>query len=178
MTKIPSYFVFYLATAAALEVHFRKATPDDVSFARKTMFQEAMNPLSIAKEHLLVASFSENKPDDPVAFGQIRPVNADYCELASLYVLPEFRKQNIGHALVGELLRQFEDDKARNKQRKICLLTLRPTMKFYEQHGFREATDITTLPASIRFEHAAGTVLSSILGNDLACMVRDCPTQL
>lgn len=101
-----------------------------------------------------------------IGFGQIRPLNIEYSELASLYVLPDYRQQGVGSALVKELLARHEDDT------KVCLLTLKPTMSFYEMHGFVCIKSLEDLPSNLKFEFKVGSLISSFLGNDLVCMVR------
>lgn len=148
----------------SLALVFREATSDDVFFARKILFQEAMNPLSVSMRTLLVAHDVENQ--DILGFGQIRPLDGQYSELASLYVLPDYRGQGIGSSVVEELLKRHEDGT------KVCLLTLRPTTSFYEAHGFLPIESSNDLPASVQFEFKAGSLISIVLGNDLVCMVR------
>ena len=154
---------------------FRSATPDDIAFAQKILLKEKMNPFGVSQETLLVAvrddEDDKNGSLSPVlGFGQIRPLNDEYAELASLYVIPENRNQGIGGALVQNLLERHDEKKS--KQR-ICLLTLKPTTPFYEPYGFRVATDNERkeLPSSIQLEYQAGLALSFLLGNDLVCMV-------
>ena len=185
-----------LSFLQALSVHFRQATAKDVSAARKILFSEAMNPLSVSEATLLVASSDgatdRSANDDMVGFGQIRRLNDDYSELASLYVLPSYRKRGIGTALVQELLERYENSKDSSSgsssrtaaaattttttctdSGKVCLLTLAPTVPFYEPHGFVVVEDTTDLPTSVQFEIQAGSAISKFLGNQLVCMVRD-----
>ena len=182
-----------LSFLQALSVHFRQATAKDVSAARKILFSEAMNPLSVSEATLLVASSDgatdRSVNDDMVGFGQIRRLNDDYSELASLYVLPSHRKRGIGTALVQELLERYENSKDSSSgsssgtaaaatatctdSGKVCLLTLAPTVPFYEPHGFVVVEDTTDLPTSVQFEIQAGSAISKFLGNQLVCMVRD-----
>ena len=143
---------------------FRKATSNDVFLARKILVQEAMNPISISTRTLLVAHYDQSNA--MIGFGQIRPLNIEYSELASLYVLPDYRQQGVGSALVKELLARHEDDT------KVCLLTLKPTMSFYEMHGFVCIKSLEDLPSILKFEFKVGSLISSFLGNDLVCMVR------
>jgi ribosomal protein S18 acetylase RimI-like enzyme len=107
------WLLFLMLGADALSskstVAFRPASAADVSFARKTMLQQAMNPLSISEQTLLVAY--DDDTQDLVGFGQIRPLSAEYAELASLFVLPEKRKQGIGSSLVDALLERFDSQK-------------------------------------------------------------------
>jgi GNAT superfamily N-acetyltransferase len=157
---------------------FRSASDNDVSSAKKILFQQAMNPLSVSKERLLVA-FDESQNDKTLlGFGQIRPLGGDndevvYSELASLYVLPEHRKQGIGGALVEALLERHKASSSSSKRVGVCLLTLKPTAPFYETYGFHVASESERkqLPSSIQLEFKAGTALSMFLGNDLVCMI-------
>jgi amino-acid N-acetyltransferase len=151
-------------------IQFRKATNTDVFFARKILFQEAMNPLSISTETLLVAYDKDDSQSQRVGFGQIRPLDAKYSELASLYVLPEYRQQGIGTRLVEQLLKQHDEQD--DPSTSVCLLTLKPTVPFYQAHGFESVVSIDDLPPTIQFEYRAGQVVSSLLQNELVCIVR------
>jgi N-acetylglutamate synthase-like GNAT family acetyltransferase len=158
-------------TADAFSLAFRPATPNDVFTAQKTMFQEKMNPLSISQSRLLVA-FDDSDENDLLGFGQIRPIDGVYSELASLYVKPENRQQGIGGALVQQLLLRHDQVESPTT---VCLLTLRSTIPFYEKHSFEvmDQDEIkSTMPSSFQFEYAAGSVISSLLGNDLVCMIQ------
>lgn len=145
---------------------FRTATPQDVAFAKSTMLKNAMNPLSISQANLLVAT----KDSTVVGFGQVRELDERYCELASLFVLPEYRRHGVGTAIVEALLKRHDAAAAANRD--VCLLTLKPTVLFYEPHGFRIVGDISMMPKTIQVEFAAGNLVSLLLGNDLVCMVR------
>lgn len=162
------------ATADAFSVFslaFRSATPTDVSTARKTMFLEKMNPLSISQDRLLVA-FDDLDEHELLGFGQIRPLDGVYSELASLYVKPANRQQGIGGALVQQLLRRHDQVESPTT---VCLLTLRSTTPFYEKLGFEcmEQDEIQSrMSSSFQIEYAAGSLISSFLGNSLVCMIR------
>jgi N-acetylglutamate synthase-like GNAT family acetyltransferase len=150
---------------------FRSATPNDLFTARQTMFQEKMNPLSISQDRLLVA-FDDSDERSLLGFGQIRPLDGVFSELASLYVKPENRQQGIGGAMVQQLIRRHDQSESPTT---VCLLTLSSTSTFYEKHGFELMDEVeiqSTMPSSFRFEYAAGSVVSSLLGNGLVCMIR------
>ncbi|KAI2494055.1 hypothetical protein MHU86_20498 [Fragilaria crotonensis] len=168
-TRIISLLPLLITAVHGMAVTIRPATAMDLFSARKILFQEAMNPLAISERTLLVAAQSED--GDMVGFGQIRPLDSVYSELASLYVYPEYRRQGIGSALVEKLLERHDADPFHS--RRLCLLTLMPTVKFYEKHGFEVQTSIEDLPSAFQFEFKAGALVSSILGNDICCMVRD-----
>jgi N-acetylglutamate synthase-like GNAT family acetyltransferase len=156
---------------SAFSLDFRSATPNDVFTARKTMFDQKMNPLSISQDRLLVA-FDDSDERNLLGFGQIRPLDGVFSELASLYVKPENRQQGIGGALVQQLLRRHDEVESPTT---VCLLTLGSTTTFYEKHGFELMDELeiqSTMPSSFRFEYAAGSVVSSLLGNGLVCMIR------
>ena len=155
-------------TEAAFQ--FRSATVKDVSMAREIVFKQAMNPLSVSQKNLLVA-YDETAAESPLlGFGQIRPLDDSYSELASLYVLPEHRHQGIGGAIVESLMKRH----AESTWTKVCLLTLKPTASFYAEYGFQVACEEQRkqLPSSLQMEFKLGTALSAVLGNDLICMVQ------
>jgi N-acetylglutamate synthase-like GNAT family acetyltransferase len=168
------YFILFLGVLSqgigSLGFQFRSAMDEDISAARKILLQQAMNPLSLSKENLLVA-FDDDLDEQPLlGFGQIRPMDNDYSELASLYVIPKRRKQGIGGAIVEALL---ERHKA-SSSKEVCLLTLKPTVPFYETYGFQVASESERkkLPASLQFEFQAGNAVSLFLGNALVCMIQ------
>jgi ribosomal protein S18 acetylase RimI-like enzyme len=172
-----------MIVSSSLAWQFRSATNEDVAFARKTMMQQAMNPLSISKERLLVAYDDDDEQASKsngcnllLGFGQIRPLDDSYSELASLYVLPNQRGKGIGGALIQELLSRHDDDKGINKsnnsERSVVLLTLRPTTPLYEKYGFEIVENISEMPMSLQLEYKAGSIVSAFLGNDLVCMKR------
>jgi len=165
--------------------------------ARQILLRNAMNPLSLSSQTLLVATTTNknnytdtaNNTNELIGFGQIRPIagsDASVFELASLYVMPDYRRKGIGKGLVQALLARHDTTDDPQQTSILCLLTLRPTASFYEPFGFvivnddntgpksldDRSTSLSQLPFSIQLEHAAGKALSFILGNDLVCMVR------
>lgn len=149
-------------------LRFQKPSALDVLRARSILFENAMNPLSISDKTLL-ACYERNKM---VGFGQIRPLDENFSELASLYVLPEKRSRGIGSSIVQKLLDEHD---ASSIATPICLLTLKPTAVFYKQFGFdilEENQIRAEMPSNFQFEYTAGCAISAVLGNELICMVR------
>lgn len=167
-------------------IQYRPATSNDVTMARKILFQQAMNPLSIHAEHMIVASDDNDKV---IGFGQIRPLeytntNDDmtvsrYSELASLFVDPDYRRMGIATSIIQKLLERQDDDNRNDNSHSaaVCLLTLRPIVPLYERHKFEiimDESEIQKLPKAIQLERMAGSMISKFLGNDLVCMIRRC----
>ena len=95
----------------ALVFSIRPATSVDVKEAQKVLFREMMNPLSVSETTMIVASCgSDNDNDDGnmIGFGQIRPLDDKYSELASLYVYPPYRNQGVGSEIVSALLSRHD----------------------------------------------------------------------
>lgn len=167
--------VFHVAirtTATAFDI--RPATPSDIRIAQVTLLQQAMNPLSVKQENMMVAH--EDSNDDLIGFGQIRPLDEAHAELASLFVKGDYRRQGIGGMLVEQLLerhRRQHQQKPQGNQQKVCLLTLQPTVHFYEAHGFRLAakSEREALPQSLLLEYMAGSFVSTLLQNKIVCMI-------
>uniref|UniRef100_A0A7S1BYV7 N-acetyltransferase domain-containing protein n=1 Tax=Corethron hystrix TaxID=216773 RepID=A0A7S1BYV7_9STRA len=89
-------------------------------------------------------------------------------ELASVYVLPEWRKKGIGSELTRRLMEKHT--KAGRKGKDVYLLTLDSTKSWYRDFGF-EVTDEP--PASMALEIAAGGILTKFVGGELICMRGD-----
>ena len=86
-------------------------------------------------------------------------------ELASIFVEETWRSRGIGRSIVRRLLERHEANGRLLED--TYLLTLEPTVGWYEQLGFRRAD---AAPDVMAFEVAAGEALSAVLGNRLVCM--------
>jgi N-acetylglutamate synthase-like GNAT family acetyltransferase len=152
----------------------RPATSSDVRFAQATLLRQAMNPFSIQQENMLVVS-KNGDDNNMIGFGQIRPLDDTHAELASLFVQEDYRHQGIGGKLVEELLQRHRKKQEHSSipQQKVCLLTLLPTVPFYEAHGFRLATktEREAMPQALKFEFLAGSIVSAMLQNEIVCMI-------
>jgi ribosomal protein S18 acetylase RimI-like enzyme len=151
-----SFFLFWTATVlsrtvavssllslfvAAYRIQQHEASSDDVMKARKILFENAMNPLSISKENMIVVydDFNDEtiqqqqqqqrqQQQQPklIGFGQIRPIGRsvsndgtsviEYSELASLYVEPEHRHRGIGGTIVDKLMERHRQRQQQQQQ--------------------------------------------------------------
>lgn len=173
---------------SSFTIQFRSpAQVSDMEIAQQILFKEKMNPFFLSRDNFVVAFDSDcDFPEKSVlGFGQIRPIQGkksfgdetvDYVELASLYVLPSYRKKGIGSLIVSELLNRHDIDCDENRKSQICLLTLAPTVPFYEPFGFRcvemDGNSEYSIPSSMKMEYMLGSLVSKILGNEIVCMIR------
>ena len=72
----------------------------------------------------------------------------------------------------GELVRRLLDRHAARGglRRDVYLLTLETTRGGYERLGFARVEEKADVPEQMRFEVAAGELVSALLGNRLVCM--------
>ena len=157
---------FSTPSAADLVIRVEPATTDDMPLARKLILKEKMNPLSMSAENMMVA---RNDEDVLLGFGQVRSLDDTFAELASVFVLPEYRRQGVATEILKELLVRHD---LSNPSQKVCLLTLKPTTPLYEAQGFRLVDDMSAMPKSLQVEFALGNAVSFILQNELVCMCR------
>mmetsp|Transcript_3710 Transcript_3710/g.8558 ORF Transcript_3710/g.8558 Transcript_3710/m.8558 type:complete len:331 (-) Transcript_3710:59-1051(-) len=86
-------------------------------------------------------------------------------ELSSVYVVPEYRKRGIGSELVQGVLQRTKYSLKPGKE--VYALTLAKTVPWYQQLGF----DLEPVPpSSMALEIAAGSVITSLIGEELVCI--------
>ena len=147
---------------------FREGTLFDAPPIAAKLLSMKMNPLGVDPSRFLVAESDGAR----IGFGQIRPLGdaneGPSCwELASIYVEDDFRGKGIGSAIVQRLLeRHTSQGRALTD---TFLLTLEPTVNWYEQFGF-ERLPTSRVPKPMELEVKAGEALSAVLGNKLVAM--------
>ena len=146
-------------------VRFRSGAAADQPAIFRAMVAQLMNPLALRVEHFLVAD--DDAGSGRVGFGQIRPVGSDLWELASVYVDDDWRGRGVGSELVRQLLAGHAA--AGRPPCEVHLLTLDKTRGFYRALGF-EQLSIKSAPAAMRPEMIAGSAITKLLGEELACM--------
>jgi len=177
----------FLTSCLPQDISLRNGSKEDFGVIFSSVLKEKMNPLGIDTKRFIVA---ESRERGRVAgFGQLRHVNVpsggagflnkvlsstglqknwqgELVELATLYVLQEFRGQGIGSAIVKELLQ-----KAQGKI--VCLITVESRTSLYRKLGFREVPP-ECIPSPLQFEVAAGTVVARFAVNEsIVCMAHE-----
>ena len=178
----------------SINYKIRSGKPNDESIIQKYMIQNFMNPLNIHHERFLLAVNPKND-SDIYGFVQLRPLSNNNSnndddnddeidtlwELASVYVLPNYRHQGIGSVLINTLLEKQNmrvkgdgDTPSLISKENIYFITLEKTMKWYEQFGFRVLNSnyngYDSPPKEMKFELIAGGIVTKCLGEKLICM--------
>lgn len=113
---------------------------------RSALIAERMNPLFIDTANFVAA---RDDSDRIVGAVQLRPVDGEAFELASLYVEPESRGQGTGSALVQAAL-------GRAPHGHVYLLTLASASSFYQRLGF---STTNTGPLTLLLELGLGQIV-------------------
>ena len=133
-----------------MAITIRAARQEDqqtiVSFIR----QAKLNPRNLHWEHFLVAE------EDGRAIGirQVKVYEGGTREVASGFVLPEYRRQGISARLMNELL-------ARETGPQYTMVNEKRA-PYYEQFGFRRV-DVAQLPSDFRKEYRIGRIVTSLM---------------
>jgi len=88
--------------------------------------------------------------------------NNQLWELASVYVLPQYRGHGIGSEVVRRLL-----VKHRGPASNVYILTLNSTREWYQNIGFEVTMEP---PEKMKFEMAAGKIITNFINEELICM--------
>ena len=133
-----------------MAITIRPAREDDqqtiVSFIR----QAKLNPRNLHWEHFLVAE--EN--GQLIGVRQVKIYEQGTREVASGFVLPEYRRQGISANLMNELL-------ARESGPLYTMVSDKRT-RYYEQFGFRPVA-VDQLPADFRKEYRIGRIVTTLI---------------
>ena len=124
-------FLFHLLVLGYAGAYtLRPGLPRDAGWISKQLFSAKMNPQFVDPSRFVVAE--EGRTDQTIGCGQIRPLGEDADELASVFVLEEYRGQGIGKAIVASLVAR---KRASQYTRELFLLTLSGTRGFYSSSG-------------------------------------------
>jgi N-acetylglutamate synthase-like GNAT family acetyltransferase len=126
-------------------VSLRRASKYDQPRIRQLVRGEHLNPMGLDWRHFWLAESSQG---EVIGCGQVKPHSDGSRELASLVVVPSWRRQGVAAALIERL-----EDEAGAPLWLTCRSVLVP---FYEQFAFAEITDDRQLtPYFSRLRRAA-----------------------
>ncbi|KAK4534488.1 hypothetical protein CDCA_CDCA02G0513 [Cyanidium caldarium] len=157
-------------------IELRGGQPRDGWFIARSVLSEGMNPLGLQPQRFLVACDRDEAAGvlRPVGFGQLRPLSKDALELASMYVLPQYRRRGIASTIIRALLdretQRLASVPPEQGRRVVFCLTV-GSERLYKRHGFVELdpfaapgdADTVRVPQCLRFEILAGRVVAGIL---------------
>ena len=145
-----------------MAIHIRPARQEDqqtiVSFIR----QAKINPRNLHWEHFLVAE--EN--GEIVGIRQVKIYSQGTREVASGFVLPEYRRQGISARLMNEILSREKGT--------LYLMCRDKRARYYEQFGFRQV-NANQLPSDFRKEYRIGKIITSLMSAFMKDKVRIIP---
>lgn len=117
----------------------RRASKQDAGFIRRLIRQVGINPLGLDWQRFLIAVHEDG---ERIGCAQLKIHSDQSQELASVAVVPEYRKLGVANAMIREILKG---------QTGPVYLTCRGSItSFYERYDFQEMTDLATMPAYFR----------------------------
>ncbi len=123
-----------------MNIKYRKAKIEDVPFILDILNSVSGNVKDINSNQFLIAQ-DENK-----IIGCVRIQNIDgYFELASLAVLPDYRKRGIGNILVTKIIKE-------NTKRPLYLFCNIKNEGFYKKLGFKR-TEVKNIPEVLKKDY-------------------------
>lgn len=133
-----------------MSITIRPARQEDQQTIVSLVHQAKLNPRNLHWERFLVAE--EN--GSVVGIRQVKIHPQGTREVASGFVLPEYRSQGISARLMNELL-------AREKGPLYSLVDQK-WLPYYEQFGFRRVS-VHELPSDFRKEYRIGKIVTSLI---------------
>src|SRR5215208_3930595 len=133
-----------------MTVTIRPARQEDQATIVSLIRQAKLNPRNLHWEHFLVAEESGKV----VGIRQVKVHRQGTREVASGFVLPEYRNQGISASLMKELLAREDGNLYSTVDQKW--------LPYYEQFGFRQV-DANQLPTDFRKEYRIGRIVTSLI---------------
>lgn len=131
-------------------VHIRPAQQEDQQTIVSFIKRAHLNPRNLDWSHFLIAE--EN--GQIIGIRQVKVHAQGTREVASGFVLPEYRHQGVSARLMREILER--------ESGQLYLMCNQKWAPYYEQFGFRRAV-INQLPADFRKEYWIGKVITSLI---------------
>jgi N-acetylglutamate synthase-like GNAT family acetyltransferase len=133
-----------------VSIHIRPARPEDQETIVSFVQQAKINLRNLHWENFLVAE----EDNQIVGIRQVKVHAQGTREVASGFVLPEYRRQGISARLMNEILSR--------EQGTLYLMCRDRRAPYYEQFGFRRA-DVNQLPPDFRKEYRIGKIITSLI---------------
>lgn len=133
-----------------MAINIRAAREEDQQTIVAFIHQAKINPRNIHWQNFLVAE----EGNKIVGIRQVKTHPQGTREVASGFVLPEYRRQGISARLMNELLARETGP--------LYTLVNQKRAPYYEQFGFRRV-EVNQLPADFRREYQIGRIVTSLL---------------
>jgi N-acetylglutamate synthase-like GNAT family acetyltransferase len=133
-----------------MAIHIRPAREGDQQTIVSLIHQAKINPRNLHWQNFLVAE--ENR--QVVGIRQVKIHARGTREVASGFVLPEYRRQGISKQLMNELLARETGP--------LYTMVNEKRAPYYEQFGFHR-TEPSQLPADFRKEYWIGRIVTSLI---------------
>ena len=133
-----------------MAINIRPARQNDQQTIVSFIQQAKINPRNLHWQSFLVAE-ENNKI---IGIRQVKTHQQGTREVASGFVLPEYRRQGISAQLMNEIL-------SREKGTLYLMCRDRRT-PYYEQFGFRQV-DVSQLPSDFRKEYWIGRIITTLI---------------
>ena len=133
-----------------MAINIRSAKPEDQQTIVSLIHQAKLNPRNLHWEHFLVAE--EN--GKIVGVRQVKVHAQGTREVASGFVLPEYRNQGISALLMNELLVREHGP--------LYSMIDQKWLRYYEQFGFRQVA-ADQLPSDFHKEYRIGRIITSLI---------------
>ena len=133
-----------------MTITIRPARSGDQTTIVSLIRQARINPRNLHWEHFLIAE--EN--GSVVGIRQVNVHEQGTREVASGFVLPEYRRQGISARLMNEILSREKGT--------LYLMCRDQRAPYYEQFGFRQAA-IDQLPSDFHKEYRIGRIITTLM---------------
>jgi N-acetylglutamate synthase-like GNAT family acetyltransferase len=130
-------------------IHIRTATAADQAAIQAMVRGAGLNPINVRWPNFRVAE----EGGRIVGVGQMRPHGDGVVELASLTVIPEFRRRGIGAELIGALMAGHAAP--------VYLFCEGAKAPYYARHGFRQVGP-SSLPRRLARIHRLANILARV----------------
>ncbi|HZY41376.1 MAG TPA: GNAT family N-acetyltransferase [Anaerolineae bacterium] len=140
------------------EFTIRPAQADEEPTIRSMIRAERLDPFNVHWPNFLVAEADERI----IGVGQIKPY-PNGRELGSLVVMPEYRQNGAGGAIIHALIARESGP--------LMLFCLAFRERYYAKFGFRRI-GLRDLPAAFKFKYALGSLFTRLMRHRLIVMKR------